>query len=194
MIDKRFPKWDVDVENGTIFSLKQKRFIGRIDEDGYLKVGRYNKYHKHQALHQYIWMVANQAEIPEGYSIHHIDHNKLNNSIYNLELVEQYTHTNEHNKEKKIIFIGEKNPFYGKQHTEETKNKISQANKGRISKRRKQVAQYTLDGELVKIWDCVKECAKYGFSEGCVGFCCRGKQDKHKGFKWKYLDNGKQYE
>lgn len=39
----------------------------------------------------------NMTEIPKGMCIHHIDHNKLNNSISNLELMTLGEHTKIHN-------------------------------------------------------------------------------------------------
>ena len=90
MINERFPNWDVDIENGTIYSLKYKKYIGIIDKCGYIRVNK-------DYLHRIIWMVANECDIPEGYDIHHIDGNKLNNNFKNLELIGH----SEHNKHKK---------------------------------------------------------------------------------------------
>ena len=194
MVDERFPNWDIDVENGTIYSLKNKRYIGSVDKKyGYVKVNPPKGY-KHCKLHQYIWICVN-GDIPNGFDIHHIDGNKLNNSIYNLEIVEHKKHMSEHK-------IGNK-CHQGKNHSEETKKKISEGNKGKIvsedtkekiSKRltnnpktSKQVAQYTLYGELVKIWESASECGRNGFNYGCVSACCNGVLKKHKGYIWKYV-------
>ena len=38
MIDKRFPKWDVDVEKGTIYSLYWKKNVGYASNSGYITV------------------------------------------------------------------------------------------------------------------------------------------------------------
>lgn len=189
MIDERFPNWDVDVEKGAIYSLTHKRYIGAIDKNGYVLVSKQKGY-KHRCLHQYIWMVANRCEIPEGYEIHHIDHNPLNNSIYNLGLIESTKHRSEH----KIgnIFTEEhrrkiSEALKGFKHSEETKKKISNA-KINNTKLSKQVAQYTLEGELVKVWLSASECGRNGFNFGCVCACCRGELKTHKGFKWKYIN------
>ena len=194
MIDKRFPNWDVDIEKGTVYSLYYKKYIGVIGINGYVKVHPPKGY-KHKSVHQYIWMVANQAEIPEGYDIHHIDGNRSNNSINNLELIEQSTHRSEHNK-------GNIN-WLGKKHTEETKKKISEYNKGKKhteetkkkigEKNSKKVVQYTIDGELVKIWGSIAECSNNGFNGTNIVNCCKGKPHyhTHKGFIWEYYEEQK---
>lgn len=207
MIDGRFPNWDIDVEKGTIYSLYYKRYIGTINEkDNYIKVYPPKGY-KHRNLHQYIWMVANGCDIPEGYDIHHVDGDKNNNSIYNLELIEHKEHVSEHKKgmtfsEEYIRKLSESHK--GKHHTDNTKKKISESNKGKIVseetklkisksqindlKKSKKVAQYTLDGELIKIWDSANECGRNGFSQGSVSACCRGELKSSKGYIWKYYN------
>ena len=194
MIDERFPNWDIDVENGTIYSLYYNKYIGVINEDGYVKVPQLKNYN-HKGVHQYIWMVANGCDIPEGYEIHHKDGNRQNNSIYNLELMEQSKHRQEHSNGN--------NNWLGKKHTEESKNKIREYNKGKKlsnetklkigKKNSKKVAQYTLDGELVKIWDSIIECNKYGFNNQCIIGCCKQKPHyyTHKGYIWKYYEEQK---
>lgn len=57
-------------------------------------------------LHRLVWEKHN-GEIPEGYQIHHIDGNKLNNDISNLQLISPDKHTRLH-------MAGENNPNYGK--------------------------------------------------------------------------------
>lgn len=49
----------------------------------------------------------------------------------------------------------------------------------------KPVYQYTLDNQLVKVWKSVTECRLNGFCG--VSGCCRGKRNKHKGYKWSYI-------
>ena len=165
MIDERFPNWEINVEEGKIYNLKLKHYVGNINnESGYVTVSDKGY------LHRIIWMVANGCDIPNGYDVHHIDHNKQNNSIYNLELVEQHKHRSEHNKGKIV--------------SEETKCKISLS-------LQKQVAQYTLDGELVKIWVSMNEAERNGFNHTNISECCQGKRKTHKGFIWKYYNEEK---
>lgn len=50
----------------------------------------------------------------------------------------------------------------------------------------KKVYQYTLNGELVKIWDCVKDVESDGFCRHNVAAVCRGVVKTHKGYRWSY--------
>lgn len=59
----------------------------------------------------------------------------------------------------------------------------------------KQVYQYTLDGELVKVWKSTRECDINGYNQSGVAVCCRGgrinkgkweKCKTYKGYKWSY--------
>lgn len=54
---------------------------------------------KSVSMHRYIWQFFN-GEIPEGYQIHHIDHDRSNNNISNLELVLATDHIRYHAKKR----------------------------------------------------------------------------------------------
>lgn len=179
MVDERFPNWDIDVENGTVYSLKYKKYIGSIDEKGYIQVEPPKGYKSKEYLHRIIWMVANQADILEGYQIHHINGNKLDNRLCNLELIEQSKHISIHNKEHKRML--------GKYHTEESKLKMSKSQINNLKKSKK-VMQLTLDGELIKIWCSANECGRNGYNQGHVSACCRGELKNYKNFIWKYYN------
>jgi hypothetical protein len=45
--------------------------------------------------HHYIWEKSN-GQIPKGYAIHHIDFNKLNNKLENLEMLNHSEHAKKH--------------------------------------------------------------------------------------------------
>jgi hypothetical protein len=47
---------------------------------------------KHISLHRYVWE-QNNGSIPSGFDIHHIDNNKQNNDIKNLECLSKSEHT-----------------------------------------------------------------------------------------------------
>lgn len=65
----------------------------RKDKRGYWISGTLHKY-----LHQYIYEKY-KGNIPKGYEVHHIDHNKDNNEIENLKLVTKQEHLEIHKKE-----------------------------------------------------------------------------------------------
>ena len=46
--------------------------------------------------HHYIWCKENECSVPEGFVIHHIDGNKCNNVIENLECMSRSRHAKLH--------------------------------------------------------------------------------------------------
>lgn len=50
----------------------------------------------------------------------------------------------------------------------------------------KKVYQYTLDGDLVRIYQSTRECGRQGFQQSNVQRCCTGEHKQHKGYKWSY--------
>lgn len=78
---------------------------------------------------------------------------------------------------------GNKNMF-GKKHSLESKMQMSNS-----SKTKRKVVQKTLSGELVKVYDSIKETDSYGFISTNVHACCTKKRETHKKFKWEYYDN-----
>lgn len=86
--------------------------------------------------------------------------------------------------------IGEQNPFFGRKHTQETKDKISKANSGRISNKRKPVIQYDLEMNFIKEWSSVTEAANSFGNNSCghICDCCNGKRNIAYGYIWKYKE------
>jgi hypothetical protein len=106
---------------------------------------------------------------------------------------------------------GNKN-WLGKNHIQESKDKISQANKGRkhsdevnASKgrkgresnrkgifsenhpRSKQILQYNKEGVLLNEFHCIMDIVReYGYSAGNISSCCTGKLKTYKSFIWKF--------
>lgn len=79
--------------NGIKFTRRNTGYYGRTDGD-------------RELMHRYVWEYY-RGTIPDGYDIHHIDHNRENNNIDNLELYTKAEHAskfatgkNQHNKEK----------------------------------------------------------------------------------------------
>lgn len=89
--------------------------------------------------------------------VNHIDENKCNNNIQNLEWCTASQNINHGTRNKR--------------HAE----KMSKA-----------VCQYSLNGELIKVWQSTREIERQlGYSHGNIGMCCR--RNKHYyGYRWEY--------
>ena len=77
----------------------------------------------------------------------------------------------------------------GKKHTEETKVKIGNARRGTISTLRKDVVQLALDNTFIKEYDNIRKLDELGFHNSAIVMCCKGKRNKHKGYKWMYKED-----
>ncbi len=64
--------------------------------------------HKGKRLHRAVWEYHN-GKIPKGYHIHHIDEDRNNNDISNLEMLSAFDHLSKHGKEEKNREISRQN-------------------------------------------------------------------------------------
>ena len=84
---------------------------------------------------------------------------------------------------------GEKHWFYGKHHSEETKQKISKGKKGipniKLSKPVLQIDKNT--NEIIKEFPSVMEVERQlGFYQSNISNCCKGKRKTVGCYKWQY--------
>lgn len=128
---------------GKIYSLisKRERALGK-HHSGYLNCTlTKNGVAKTFQVHRLVFEAFN-GKIPKDLAVDHIDNDRRNNNLENLQLLTKSEnsrkaqlgrkHTKEHNQKISDGIRGEKNPMFGKKHTEETKRKISEALKGNI--------------------------------------------------------------
>lgn len=86
--------------------------------------------------------------------------------------------------------------------SKETREKIGNANRGRkltdkqkehlsnISKNKKKVNQYDLNGNFIKQYESLKQAEKEtGILSQNIGEVCRGQQKYAKGYLWRYSDD-----
>jgi hypothetical protein len=67
------------------------------DQKGYWLSQKASRKDYPKRLHIYVWEKYN-GPVPEGYHIHHIDHNTDNNEIENLRLMEKFKHLQYHSR------------------------------------------------------------------------------------------------
>lgn len=96
---------------------------------------------------------------------------------------------------KKGTFLGKENPFYGKKHTDETRQKMKEAwteeRKEQLrlmAKTRKQHTVKVRNVDTGEVFDSVKKAAeKYGLKGTHISRVCKGKRKTTGGFKWEYV-------
>ena len=142
---------------------KGKMLSPTTNNKGYYMVNLHkNSKHKFCTIHR---LVA-KAFIPNPYDlpcVNHKDENPKNCNVDNLEWCD-YTYNNN----------------YG---TRSERARLTKMN-GKLCKA---VNQYTINGELIKQWVSTKQVEReLGYSNCCVGRCCRGLQDVAYGYKWQY--------
>lgn len=147
-------------DSGKIVNKKTNNLLkGKVTKDGYIEwclniEGKKHSYLAHRLIYEIFC-----GELKSGLTINHINGNKQDNRISNLE---QTTYS-------KNIF----HSFYNIGH-----------------KNVRPVGQYDLDGILLKKYPSCAEAARQnpGFFPNLISNVCNGKQNTHKGYKWKYLD------
>ena len=115
--------------------------------------------------------------------------------LENPENLPQVNHKDE-DKTNNFVFLNEDGSVDKKKSNLEWKSHRDNCNHGtrneRIAKantngkKSKPVLQLSLDGELIREYPSIMECARNGFDQSSVCLCCNGKQKTHKGFRFMY--------
>lgn len=139
-----------------------------------------------------------------------------NNSSFSEETINKFKEI------RKGTQRGELNNFYGKRHSEETKQKLrenhlnrpayfkghkhSTDSKKKISESKKgiplsdrtsnakSVVQYSNENDCIKVWTCIMDAVRFfgGSTTSHIVACCKGKRNKAFGYKWRYLTDEKE--
>lgn len=126
------------------------------DKFGYLQISLYkNGKEKRYLVHRLVAaaFIPNWFDDPQ---VNHIDEDKTNNNVYNLEWCDSRY-----------------NLTYGSR-------KISNIKKS------KKILQLTKTGELVREWPSTMEAGRNGYNKGNIYLCCIGKRQYCKGYIWRY--------
>lgn len=151
---------------------KVKSFKSRYGYIEYILIDKNGK-RKHIQAHRIVACLF----IPNTYNkkyVNHIDGDKLNNQIQNLEWV-----TSSENELHSYKILNKTVWNKGK------KLPSGRDYRGKIRK----VLQLSLEGETIKEYFNPTEAEKEGFKIKQISAVCKGTQKTHKGFRWKYLEN-----
>lgn len=151
-------------EDGRIFSkLKNKWLKGHINNKGYVYADlRINGKRFVESFQRLIYTYFN-GEIPDGMQVNHIDENKQNNALSNLNLMTPKENVNWGSGTKRAH--------------EKTINHPNMS---------KKIIAYNDDGEIVYEFESMQESQRHGFCEAHISACCNGKRKTHKDLHWRY--------
>lgn len=140
----------------------QRKVLSQGEDKGYLKVvlcknGKTKNFSVHRLVAE-----AFLPNLLDEQEVNHIDENKQNNQVSNLEWCDRKYNINYGNRNQRVA---EKN----------TNGKCS-----------KPLLQFSKTGELIKEWSSTMEAARNGFNQGAVAACCRGEKKSYKGYIWRY--------
>ena len=148
--------------NGNNTNAKERMLKAGKRKDGYLQLTLYKNGKKKQFLiHRLVAYMFIDGYF-NGAEVNHIDENKENNSIENLEWMTPKQNCNHGTRNKRMT---------------KTRNK--------------KVIGYSLTETKVIILQSTHQAEKFGFNQGAICECCNGKRKSHKGFIFKYHENNK---
>lgn len=157
--------YEIYPETGQVWSYYNNMFIGNKDSKGYIRANlqKDSGGQQHWRLHRLIWTAVN-GEIPKGMQVNHIDENKGNNCISNLNLMTNY-----------------ENSHWG---TRTERIKLANTN-GKCSK----PVLALKDNKINYFLPSASEGNRIGFNQSHISSCARGERPHHKGYKWQYVDD-----
>ena len=190
----------INCKNGATRIKPEKILKLSQDSDGYYITGLcVNGIRKNCKPHRLVaeTFISN----PNNYlMINHKDEIKTNNCVWNLEWCDVLYNNNYGTKRQRMSETmslnpkahryGADNPFYGKHHSNETKSKLSELNKGRNkgsdNVRAIKVLQFTLEGEYIKTYGSISEAALDNNlrPDGHISTCINGKTNQCGGYIW----------
>lgn len=131
-----------------------KKFTLR--SDGYYRMST----NERESMHRYVWQ-KEKGVIPKGWDIHHINENKGDNRIENLECLPKEEHT----------------------------RKYSPHN-NQFGKGKRKIEMISLDGAVIRTFSCASSASKeLGVSASCIRSAIGGRSKTCLKHKWRYADN-----
>ena len=115
--------------------------------------------------------------------------------LENCKFIDKITNVKQASKTRNNDYLqGKNNHMYGKKHSEETIQKISNTKKGKYGGRNnpnygkgKKIIQYDLEGNFIKIWNNANQAGKeLNICVGNISKCCKNKYKSAGGYIWRY--------
>ena len=160
---------------GNVRNKKTKRILKTaISNKGYYLVALSNKCKSHSyTIHKLVMEHFNRCAF-DGEVINHIDHNKLNNNISNLEYITQKENTKDAWNSGLCENVRRK-----------AKINILKASESKKLK----VNQYDLKGSFIKQWNNIREIQyTLNINNANIVACCKDKRKTAGGYIWRYVD------
>ncbi|MFB4347725.1 NUMOD4 domain-containing protein [Bacillus sp. BR_7] len=149
------------IQYGKILKLILNSVIGHLQVGLYIE-GKVKKCNVHKLVAE--TFINNPGNKPE---VNHIDENKTNNTVINLEWCTRKE--NENHGTKKL------------RKTKNTDYEFIRLKKSKV------VIQYDISGKLIKEWKSIAGINKQlGYSKENISGCCNGKLEKAYGYVWKF--------
>jgi hypothetical protein len=148
-------------KNGLKQTIRERILKPFTSPKGYLQVSLHNINGKNKTAKVHRLVCEAFHENPENKPcVNHIDEDKADNRAFNLEWVTAKENSNHGTRSERVA------------------KALS-----------KPVGQYTLDGNLIKIWQSTHEVERQlGFSNGNIINAIRGRQKTAYGYVWKYIN------
>lgn len=184
-----FPNYEVNCREGIIRNVKTLRVLKPyLGNNGYPKVILCEDRRRHyNHVHRLVALAAfGYYNIPTvGLLVLHLDETRTNSCIDNLALGTQKENMNFEKAKQRCSEAtkGKKHYLFGKHHSKETRLKIAEGVKRKLSKR---VGAYK-DGELIMTFQSAQEAGRNGFNCSAVNSCCRAERNTHKGYEWRFI-------
>ena len=145
---------------GNDKSRREKILILHKDKTGYLQVHLCrNGKPKWYTVHRLVLMTFAPCDNMKSLQVNHIDEDKTNNHLSNLEWCTCKENCNRGTRNDRV---GEKKSI--------------------------PIVQLTIGGKYIRSWKSSYDAErKGGFNQSAIIQCCKGKRKTHKGYKWQYL-------
>ena len=153
---------------GNIWSCKHRKVLSKRTIKGYACINLHkNGVQKTFSIHRLVALAYIPNPLKKA-EVNHIDEDKSNNDVTNLEWVTPKENSNYGTRNERIS-------EYVKTHPRRNLRKVAQ-----IDKR---------TGDILAIYNSVSEAAKKNcFHQGNICWCCHGKKNEANGYKWKFIE------